>query len=286
MEQEVKDKAPKPKGLMPKNHQALVIAGIAILMVIIMALTGRKRPKMPAQDPAPGTAAAATSPPVDQAKVAALRQDIQQQQVASAPQVEAALLQQQRMLAAQRELAGDPQNPYGTPVTGTVPNGAYPPGAYAAGSQPAAAPPPDPIKEDQKKRRYESLFADNVALTYRKEGMQSARADMPRGAAPISGPLSPGASNPTAFEAREQQLLDQEAAQIAQEQRMLEQAPAASAAPPTQLPPVATPSGGAGKTSPPRSQRETGDPPGEMGAEIGAVLRGMSALADCIPSLR
>ena len=45
MEQPVKDKAPKPQGLMPKNLQAMVIAGLAFLMVAVMALTGRKAPQ-------------------------------------------------------------------------------------------------------------------------------------------------------------------------------------------------------------------------------------------------
>src|SRR5260370_31609425 len=35
-----------------------------------------------------------------------------------------------------------------------------------AGAQPP--PPPDPVKEDKKKREYLSLFAPNVAFTYRK----------------------------------------------------------------------------------------------------------------------
>ena len=35
-----------------------------------------------------------------------------------------------------------------------------------AGTQPP--PPPDPVKEDKKKREYLSLFAPNVAFTYRK----------------------------------------------------------------------------------------------------------------------
>ena len=41
--QPIQDKAPKPPGLMPKNVQAWVMVGLAVLMVIIMWLTGGKK---------------------------------------------------------------------------------------------------------------------------------------------------------------------------------------------------------------------------------------------------
>ena len=83
MEQEVKDKTSKPQGLMPKNLQALIIAGIALVMIVIMALTGRKAP-------APVTAPAAPPPPspVDQARILSFRHDIQQQQADSATKLD------------------------------------------------------------------------------------------------------------------------------------------------------------------------------------------------------
>ncbi len=232
MEQKVEDKAPKPKGLMPKNLQALVMGGIALLMILIMAVTGHKRPKMPEAAPASPKPVA---DPVDQQKVASLQKDIQQEQEQSAPQVEAALLQQQRRLAAEHELAGNPANPYGTPVTGTPTNGVYPPGAYAVGSQPGTAAASDPVREDARKRRYESLFADNVALSYRKDtrGMQPTAAEPTGSAASAAGALLPGANN---VFGSQQQLLEQEAAQLQQEEQMLESAQAASLIPKTKLP--------------------------------------------------
>ena len=62
MEQPVKDKAPKPQGLMPKNLQAMVIAGLAFLMVAVMALTGRKAPQ-------PGRNSGPPLPPSDRGSV-------------------------------------------------------------------------------------------------------------------------------------------------------------------------------------------------------------------------
>ena len=171
MEQVIKDKAPKPAGLVPKNLQAFIIVGLALLMVLIMAITGHKRP-LPA-------GAAGTTPslpnlvPVNSQKVADFQKDIEQAQRESAPQVEAALLQQQRQLVAQgtRPAQPFPSNPYGTPVTSPDPSGAYPPGAYATTLPQGAEnqPPSDPIRDEQKKRAYLSLFSDNVALTYRKD---------------------------------------------------------------------------------------------------------------------
>jgi type IV secretion system protein VirB10 len=145
MEQEVKDKTLKPQGLMPKNLQALIIAGIALVMIVIMALTGRKAP-------APVTAPATPPPPspVDQARILSFRHDIQQQQADSATKLEEALLERQKRISA-----GETPPPAG--IQG-----------YPTGTQPAAAA-ADSIKEEEKKRRYESLFADNVALTYRKD---------------------------------------------------------------------------------------------------------------------
>jgi type IV secretory pathway VirB10-like protein len=270
MEQKVEDKAPKPKGLMPKNVQALVIAGIALLMILIMALTGHKRPKMPqATDSAPKPVAS----PVDQEKIQTFGRDIQQEQEASAPEVEAALLQQQRRLAAAHESLGNPANPYRTPLTGPPPNGVYPPGAYATASQPVAAAAPDPVKEDARKRRYESLFADNVALSYRKNspGMQAGQA-APAPSAP--GSFGPGVNNRNPFQGQ-QQLLDQESAQLQQEEQMLESAQAAGLLPKARLPHPLPPPDEPGRrdTTAPAGQQQISDPPNPYVAEPGAFNR-------------
>ncbi len=44
----IEDKAPKPKGVIPKNTQSLVIIGVAVLMILIMWLTGGKKVQAPA----------------------------------------------------------------------------------------------------------------------------------------------------------------------------------------------------------------------------------------------
>src|SRR5258708_19992033 len=48
----VENKAPKPAGLLPKNTQQLVILGVAVVMVLIMWLTGgTKRARSTASAP-------------------------------------------------------------------------------------------------------------------------------------------------------------------------------------------------------------------------------------------
>jgi type IV secretory pathway VirB10-like protein len=187
MKQAIKDKAPKPPGLIPKNLQALIIVGLALLMVLVMAITGRKPPT------APTTGAGSRLPslvPVNPQKVTDFQKDIEQTQRESAPQVEAALLQQQRQLASQaaRPAQPSPSNAYGTPVTASDPSGTYPPGAYVT-TLPQGAENPSPsdaIREEQKKRTYLSLFSDNVALTYRKPAPGEAHSSV--AGSPLSEP--------------------------------------------------------------------------------------------------
>ena len=236
MEQVIKDKAPKPAGLVPKNLQAFIIVGLALLMVLIMAITGHKRP-LPA-------GAAGTTPslpnlvPVNSQKVADFQKDIEQAQRESAPQVEAALLQQQRQLVSQgaRPAPPFPSNPYGTPVTSQDPSGAYPPGAYATTLPQGAEnqPPSDPIRDEQKKRAYLSLFSDNVALTYRKD----LRSDSHSAASNASAMRLPAPDVPPA----QDPLVAQAGAELAREGQLFAQAQQAGLMPQLPFLPTAPPS--------------------------------------------
>src|SRR5581483_5998067 len=136
----VQDQTPKPPGLLPRNVQSWLLAGLAVLMVAIMWLTGGKKPAAPARVLPP-------SPPVEaplevnEAKILELQRE---QAVA-----QNALTQQSHILAAG---AQDPQT-------------ASSPGT-SANSAPERA--EDSIQAERKKRAYLSLFAPNVALSYRK----------------------------------------------------------------------------------------------------------------------
>lgn len=144
----VQEKTQKPQGLLPKNVQSWLLIGLAFLMVAIMWLTGGKKSPTPAK--AASSAASLQAPvEVNETKIADLQnriEDLQRQQLVA----QSALAQQTRLLGA----AGpqDSQQPQQQSVSGNPPD------------QRAE----DPIQAARKRRAYVSLFASNVALTYRK----------------------------------------------------------------------------------------------------------------------
>ena len=144
----VQEKTQKPLGLLPKNVQSWLLIGLAFLMVAIMWLTGGKKPPTPAK--ATSSAASSQAPlEVNETKIADLQnriEELQRQQLVA----QSALAQQTRVLGT----AGpqDSQQPQQQSVSGNVPN---------QGAE-------DPIQAERKRRAYVSLFASNVALTYRK----------------------------------------------------------------------------------------------------------------------
>ena len=74
------DKAPKPAGIMPKNLQSMVMIGIAVLMVLIMWLTGGG--KKAATSPKPTVPATPPVIPTDTAQVQDFEKRIQSEQQA------------------------------------------------------------------------------------------------------------------------------------------------------------------------------------------------------------
>jgi type IV secretion system protein TrbI len=161
----IQDKAPKPPGLLPKNVQSWLIFGLAVLMVVIMWLTGGKRqagPRTPGLLPAP-------TPPVEvnEAKIAELQNRIQAQQREQLV-AQNALAQQSRILGASASSAQT--------------------ASEAGGAPPERA--EDAIQAERKKRSYLSLFASNVALTYRKNASAAAGENATAGGvAPAPEPL-------------------------------------------------------------------------------------------------
>ena len=144
MNEPIKDKAPKPPGLLPKNVQSWLIVGVALVMIVIMWLTGGNRSQ--AKGKATTTTAQTPAPAeVNETKIAELQtriQELQKQQLAA----QSALAQQTRLLGDQTQAQ-----------PGTAPNN----------TPPATA--EDEIRAERRKREYLSLFASNVALSYRKD---------------------------------------------------------------------------------------------------------------------
>jgi type IV secretion system protein VirB10 len=148
---QVQEKAPKPQGLLPKNVQSWLLIGLAFLMVSIMWLTGGKK----LQTPTKSTSLAASTPPpleVNETKIVEMQnriQDLQRQQLLA----QSALAQQTRSLS-------------GTPTQDAQPS--------RDSGAPSEQRPEDQIQAERKKRAYVSLFASNVALSYRKPSTSAA----------------------------------------------------------------------------------------------------------------
>ncbi|HEY6270670.1 MAG TPA: TrbI/VirB10 family protein [Terriglobales bacterium] len=168
----IEDRAPKPLGVIPKHLQSLVIMGVAVAMVLVMWLTGNSKKAAlprPISPPPPPVS------PTDSAKVQDLRQTIQSEQQAArraiavpeaapagaydVPGIPGAYMNPSQPLGPQAMAAGNASSAGAPPIPG------YPPGEPSAGT---SVSPQDSLKADKKKRQYLSLFASNVALTYRQ----------------------------------------------------------------------------------------------------------------------
>jgi len=141
----IEDKAPRPPGLLPKNVQSWLLVGLAVLMVLIMWLTGGKKPVTPAKA-APPTPSVLPPLEVNEAKIIEMQKRIEELQREQSL-AQSALAQQSRVLPP----SGPETSP--SPLQGD-------------GNPPER--PEDAIHAERTKRNYLSLFASNVALSYRK----------------------------------------------------------------------------------------------------------------------
>ena len=144
---EVQERAPKPPGLLPKNVQSWLLIALAFLMVAIMWLTGSKKPAPPAKLASPASPLGAPLE-VNESKINELQNRIEQLQREQLV-AQSALAQQTRLLAA-------------------APQDAQPSGQENAAARGPDQRADDPIQAERKRRAYVSLFASNLALTYRR----------------------------------------------------------------------------------------------------------------------
>src|SRR5215472_3536725 len=131
MNEPIEQKAPKPPGLLPKHVQSWLIFGLAVLMVVIMWLTGGKKQQSAGNG---NTTIAQQSAPlqVNETKIAELQsriQELQREQLAA----QSALAQQNRLLGGGDQMQA--QSNY----------------AQSGSSNERAE---DPIKSERKKREY------------------------------------------------------------------------------------------------------------------------------------
>ena len=130
----VVDRRPVPRGVLPRGVQTWLMAGLAIVMLFVIFLTGK--PDGPA---APRQAASTAPPSVDRVRDYQERLRLLDDQAAREAR-EAALA------------------------------AVAPPAAPA--SESGSAPQVDPLVAERKRRDYESLFATNVVLSRRPEGQR------------------------------------------------------------------------------------------------------------------
>ena len=189
----------RPLGTVPKNAQTWIIAGISVVMVAAIALSGGTSPKGATAKPS-AAPSAGTIPDPNAARIAEYRLRIEEQA--------------RRLAAEQDALARSKQALGGDLPPGTSTTMSTPPPAPA----PAAAPPLDEkaqqrrqIEAEREKRDYLSLFSSNVALSLRREPAPQVPPQVPlpdslgplTGAAPAVRPPSPVERSPLAVEAAE-----------------------------------------------------------------------------------
>jgi len=202
----IEDKTPKPKGVIPKNTQSLVIIGVAVLMIVIMWLTGGGKKAPTSTSATPNAAPPVT--PTDTSQLQAFKQNIQVEQQQAAKQVQShfgphlsdsALDTGTYSDAPQRDAFGQKNENHPVPPAQVL----YP------GQQQTTQPRPNPIETDLVRRKYLSLFASNVALTYRKGAAAQKLMGSP-GSASGGPPLSAntGAGQGSAPDADAQALRD------------------------------------------------------------------------------
>ena len=144
---QVQEKSPQPPGLLPKNVQSWLLLGLALVMVLIMWVTGGKKPQPIAKAIAPSPIVQAPLE-VNDAKIAELQNRIQELQ--------------REQLVAENALAQS--NHF---LNSTPPDGPQAQTSVAADNV-SAERSEDAIRAERKKRQYLSLFSSNVALSYRK----------------------------------------------------------------------------------------------------------------------
>ena len=162
-EPKVVNAAAKPPGILPKNVQLWLMSGIALVMVLVIALSGD-----PASKEKSTSATARPQNVIDPnaQRIAEYRQRIEEQTQRLA--AEQARLNQ----AKQGFLTGQPGDTGGAPMQALPPQYSQQP-AYQL---PEPVRPPQPTQKDQieaekEKREYLGRFSSNVALSYRKESV-------------------------------------------------------------------------------------------------------------------
>ena len=148
----------KPPGILPKNTQTWVIAGLATVMVAAIALSGNgSKSKAPAPLPRQG---AVIDP--NAARIAEYRNRLEEETRKLAAE-QATLNQAKQSAAGSDPRVAAAMQPGGSPNTYAVPQPPPPDDRLSAKRQ---------LEAERERREYSSLFASNVALTFRKDSQE------------------------------------------------------------------------------------------------------------------
>ena len=163
----------KPPGILPKNTQAWVIAGLAAVMVAAIALSGNgSKSKQSAQPP---RQAAVIDPNVS--RIAEYRNQLDEETRKLAAE-QAALNQAKQAAAGSDPRVAAAIEPGGPPNPYTVRQPPSPDERQSAKKQ---------LEAEQDRKDYDSLFASNVALTFRKDSQDhDTAAPPPTSPAPVA----------------------------------------------------------------------------------------------------
>jgi type IV secretory pathway VirB10-like protein len=171
----VRNQVARPEGVMPKHIQTWVVLGIAALTMVVVAFSGPSTPR--SSDRGQRKPAPATDPNQQQIRTYAAQLDEQVRKL----QMEQARLDRVRGNGA-------------LPATSAPPSAAPLPGSLV---EPRTAPTDrgesaaEQLEAERKKREYASLFASNVALSYRRqETAQGAISPAPAAVPPPSKPAA------------------------------------------------------------------------------------------------
>ena len=162
---EIQDKRPRITGVLPKNAQSIILAGIALFMLLIIVFSNRTPPPKRSQTPM----STAPIPGPNQTRIQDFRSQIEEETRKLAAE-EAELAQTKKTLGVSGMNSVRPTSscPYSTRT--------------ATASQPVSVVRP--------RRESESLFASNIALTYREPYAENTFAPSDKQGMPAAIPIA------------------------------------------------------------------------------------------------
>jgi type IV secretion system protein TrbI len=153
---QINNTASRPPGILPKNLQAWVLLGISALIVIVVALSGNKGPTEQDSKAAP-KGPAAIDP--NEARIQEYRKRIEEEA---------------RKLAAEQARLRQAQAAMGAEPAESIPASRQLSPHTSDETDRNSREDKNAIERDKDRRAYESVFASNIALTYRKEAGKEA----------------------------------------------------------------------------------------------------------------